>query len=237
MLDLIVVGAGLSGLQAAYSAQKKGLSVVVLEARNRVGGKVWSEPTALRNGMADLGAAWVNQYKQPRVATYLAMFGLETVEQRLGGTAIIQIASNERMEFPYGITPDVSSWFRTFGGHLLSAERYQFEPEEKENLAFIRDHIQAASLTASGPTVEEDSVTLDQYVRNLGALPKTVQMVNLWSRVMHGVESTQQSAAWFIDYCRRNHGLLAIRADDASGGNYQRLLAGECNLFTPLTCE
>ena len=70
-------------------------------------------------------------------------------------------------------------------------------------------------------------MSLDQYVRNLGAGPKTVHMVNLWVRVMHGLESTQESAAWFIDYCRRNKGLLAIRADDHTGGNYMRITTGK----------
>lgn len=91
----------------------------------------------------------------------------------------------------------------------------------------VRDHIQAESQKKIAPLAEDDSKSLDEYVRSLGGLPKTRQMVNLWSRVMHGVESTEQSAAWFVDYCRRNHGLLAIRADDASGGNYQRTHEGK----------
>lgn len=60
----------------------------------------------------------------------------------------------------------------------------------------------------------------------MGALPRIIQMVNLWSRVMHGLESTEQSAAWFIDYCRRNKGFLAIRADDSTGGQYLRFQDG-----------
>ena len=90
----------------------------------------------------------------------------------------------------------------------------------------IRDHIQAESLKPGLPSAEQDSVSLDQYVRKLGALPKTAKMVNLWAEVMHGIESTQESAAWFIDYCRRNKGLLAIRADDASGGQHMRFNDG-----------
>lgn len=107
----------------------------------------------------------------------------------------------------------------------------KFTPEEKQNLEFIRDHIEAESQTPGPPKAEDDKVTLDQYVRNLGATEKTGQMVNLWSRVMHGVESSEQSAAWFIDYCRRNMGLLAIRKDDKDGGNYQRLHAGKSRVF------
>lgn len=56
-------------------------------------------------------------------------------------------------------------------------------------------------------------------------------MVNLWAEVMHGLESTEESAAWFIDYCRRNKGLLAIRADDSTGGQYMRFKDGEPATF------
>jgi monoamine oxidase len=90
----------------------------------------------------------------------------------------------------------------------------------------VRDHIQAESLKPGPPKVVDDNISLDQYVRNLGALPATVKMVNIWAQVMHGLDSTEYSAAWFIDYCRRNHGLLAIRADDASGGQHLRFKDG-----------
>lgn len=207
MFDVVVVGAGLSGLQAAYSAQQAGLSVAVVEARSRVGGKVWSVPAASQRGTADLGAAWINDSLQKRIWSLVQRLGLHVVKQRLEGTAVMQGEDGERVEFPFGITPD-------------------FTPEEKKNLEMVRDHIQEKSLRKESPKVADDDVTLDQYVRNLGAGPKTVQMVNLWSRVMHGVESSQESAAWFIDYCRTNHGLLAIRADNHTGGNYMRIVEG-----------
>ncbi|KAH6658851.1 putative flavin-containing amine oxidase [Plectosphaerella plurivora] len=209
MLDIVVIGAGFSGLQAAYSAQKAGLSVAVVEARDRVGGKSHSIPLASSRGTADLGAAWVNQHLQPRVWSFIERLGLAVniVKQRLGRTAVLVTADDQRIEFPYGITPE-------------------FSQEEKDNLVKIRDHIQAKSLNTEAPGRKDDSVSLDQYVRDLGASPKTVAMINLWTRVMHGLESTEESAAFFIDYCRTNHGLLAIRADDETGGNYMRLTSG-----------
>lgn len=91
MFDVIVVGAGLSGLQAAYSAQQAGLSVVVVEARDRVGGKAWTVPLASGRGIADFGAAWVNDRRQKRVTALARQFGLETTKQRLRGNAVMQL--------------------------------------------------------------------------------------------------------------------------------------------------
>jgi monoamine oxidase len=56
--DVAVIGAGFSGLAAALEFEDAGLSVVVLEARDRVGGRVLS--VELENGeLAELGAEWI----------------------------------------------------------------------------------------------------------------------------------------------------------------------------------
>lgn len=107
MFDVLVIGAGLSGLQAAYSAQREGLSTVVLEARDRVGGKTWTVPLASGRGNVDLGAAWINDTMQPRIWAYVKKFGLTAVKQRIEGRAIMQESPDHRFEFPFGTTPEV----------------------------------------------------------------------------------------------------------------------------------
>ena len=59
MLDVIVIGAGLSGLVAARELEARGLAVRVLEARERIGGRVWLQRGALRGLDLDMGGAWV----------------------------------------------------------------------------------------------------------------------------------------------------------------------------------
>ena len=57
-MRVVVVGAGLAGLVAADELQRAGAEVVVLEARDRVGGRVWSR--RLGNGaVVEMGAEFI----------------------------------------------------------------------------------------------------------------------------------------------------------------------------------
>jgi monoamine oxidase len=82
-VDAIVVGAGVAGLTAARLLQQQGLRVVVLEARERVGGRVWTD----RSGglVTDLGASWIHGVTGSPVAAAAAAFGMPTVEFTVGG--------------------------------------------------------------------------------------------------------------------------------------------------------
>jgi choline dehydrogenase-like flavoprotein len=70
--DVVVVGGGVAGLTAAHTLRCAGLSVLVLEARKRLGGRVASivlspptvdksEAAAPRNAVVDLGASWIHK--------------------------------------------------------------------------------------------------------------------------------------------------------------------------------
>jgi monoamine oxidase len=62
--QVIVVGAGLAGLVAARRLVGEGLNVVVLEARDRVGGRVWSH--RFPNGeVVELGGEWISTTQTP----------------------------------------------------------------------------------------------------------------------------------------------------------------------------
>lgn len=55
---VIVIGAGIAGIAAAVDLQDAGLDVLVLEARNRIGGRIWTDR---RWGFPlDLGASWIH---------------------------------------------------------------------------------------------------------------------------------------------------------------------------------
>lgn len=56
---IVVIGAGLAGLAAARELQANGHEVVVVEARDRVGGRVWTS-TQWADAPLDFGASWIH---------------------------------------------------------------------------------------------------------------------------------------------------------------------------------
>jgi len=74
---VIIIGAGFSGLAAAYELKKAGVNVLVLEGRNRIGGRVFShKPLPGENLVIELGAEWVGASHE-RVIALSKEFGLE----------------------------------------------------------------------------------------------------------------------------------------------------------------
>src|SRR6187200_2272472 len=75
---VLVVGAGFAGLSAATELHDQGYDVRVLEARERVGGRVWS--ATLANGaIVELGAEWI-MADDHAVQETAARFELDLVE-------------------------------------------------------------------------------------------------------------------------------------------------------------
>src|SRR5512143_732869 len=57
--DVIVIGAGSAGLAAARTLMARGFAVQAIEARNRTGGRAWTD-TARYGVPVDLGCAWLH---------------------------------------------------------------------------------------------------------------------------------------------------------------------------------
>jgi monoamine oxidase len=77
--DCIVIGAGIAGLAAGDYLRTKGCRVTILEARERVGGRVWSRGDWKGTHPVDIGASWIHGISGNPMAERAQKEGIRTV--------------------------------------------------------------------------------------------------------------------------------------------------------------
>lgn len=88
MLDCVIVGAGFGGLTAATQLARRGLDVLVLEARDRIGGRV--ENVHFSTGeLVEQGGQWVFP-NHDRMLEMIAEAGVETMPAHPGKLTVVQ---------------------------------------------------------------------------------------------------------------------------------------------------
>lgn len=75
--DVLVIGAGMAGLMAARTLADAGLTVIVLEGRTRIGGRIWTN-TDLGVSL-DLGASWIHGVEGNPVTALARRYKIKTI--------------------------------------------------------------------------------------------------------------------------------------------------------------
>jgi monoamine oxidase len=75
--DVVIVGGGFAGVTAARELRQRGVRVVLLEARDRLGGRTWTRDTKLGREL-DMGGTWVH-WIQPHVWAEVTRYGLDLI--------------------------------------------------------------------------------------------------------------------------------------------------------------
>ncbi|MEA2522525.1 MAG: hypothetical protein QOI81_2171, partial [Actinomycetota bacterium] len=74
--DVVVIGAGFAGIAAARDLTEAGRSVVVLEARDRIGGRTWWREIPGTGVMAEYGGMFFSRASQPNLAREIDRYGV-----------------------------------------------------------------------------------------------------------------------------------------------------------------
>jgi len=206
--DVVVVGAGLAGLRAAGLLRESGSRVVVLEARDRVGGRTWS--TELAGAPVELGAQWVGP-GQPRMLALLDELGLATHPVAHDGRKVVTIGPRRRTHA--GTIPPLSP--TALGG--LQAALWGMDR--------LAAGIDPAAPWESARARALDGVTLEQWKRRRIPSAAGRAVFDAAIRVVFGAEASELSLLWVAHYVAGAGGMAPL-VEVQGGAQERRISAG-----------
>lgn len=133
---VVIIGAGLSGLYAAYLLKQKGIDSIILESRDRIGGRILTSQTTRRGESEyyDLGPSWFWPGMNRRIESLVKKFSLNAFTQHEEGNYLIDEAKGAPPKVIPGIYVNTPSSYRIEGGMyaLVNAVFEQLNPEQVE---------------------------------------------------------------------------------------------------------
>jgi monoamine oxidase len=202
--DVVVVGAGLAGLTAAHRLARAGRAVTVVEARDRVGGRVWNHDLG-HGHVSERGATFIGP-TQSRIAALMRELHVSSFPVYDRGQDVY-VAGDERLTYsdrgPFGTAPPDPA----IAGPLAS-------------LVLGIDQLSAGVPVAAPWTAPNasrlDGETLQSYLDAHGAPPRLQQLAAAALRAIFGAEAREVSMLFSLFF-------TAAAGDARQPGTFQRL--------------
>ena len=188
--DVIVVGAGAAGLKAAQELVRQGLSVVVLEAKDRVGGRL--KPNDVGGRKVDMGGQWVGAGHTVLFAE-AERLGIKPYTQYESGKTVLQLLGKVT-QFP-GNVPRMSP--------LALIELFRLQKRWDRDMITV-----PADTPWTAPKAKEwDGQTLETWIRKNVRTKAAREFARLVPRGAWCADASQVSYLWFLDALRSGTGL------------------------------
>jgi monoamine oxidase len=208
--DVVVVGAGFAGLTAARTLHRAGKSVVVLEARNRVGGRVKAGKIA---GLpVDVGGMWVGP-TQTRLLELIKEYGLHLIPELDKGKNILEV--NKRRFVADG---------QSLGWDKQTEAEYQHVLQEIDVLS---KQIPLASPWTMLRAEEYDTMSADEWFRTSTKNALIIETLRGLVRGIFTADAHQISFLFFLFYIRSGDNfdsLASLGGDSAQAWTVQETM-------------
>ncbi len=198
-VDVVVVGAGISGLVAARGLVKAGKSVLVVEARDRVGGRVLNH-TLDGGAVVEAGGAFVGP-TQNRILALAKELNVPTFKEYVEGKNVYVSKPLGKMEYTGTVPPDP----------LILADAAQLSVRIDE----MSKEVPVDAPWTAKKAAQWDSITVDQWIRQQSAVPKVRDVFLAYLQPSFGTDGLNTSLLFFLWY-------IATAGDENNPGTFER---------------
>jgi len=212
--DVVVVGAGISGLVAAREVAAKGRSVVVLEARDRVGGRILNHELA-GGSVIEAGGAFVGP-TQDHILGLCEELGIQTFKEYTAGSSVY-LSKGIRQTYQGTIPPDPLI--------LPDAGRLQLQLDE------MSKDVPVDAPWLAAKAAEWDSTSLHDWVAQNTVNPDTAKLLEVYLQPLLGADARDVSLLFMLWYLatagnERNPGTFERSSGTENGAQDSRIVGG-----------
>ena len=197
-VDVVVVGAGISGLMAARNLVKAGKDVLVVEANDRVGGRVLNH-TLTNGSVIESGGAFVGP-TQNHILALAQDLGVPTFKEYVAGKNVYA-AKGMKLQYTGTVPPDPLI--------LADAALLQLRLDEMSKQVPVD-----APWTAK-KAAQWDSITVEQWIKRNTVLPRVREVLLAYLQPSFGTDGTNMSLLFLLWY-------IATAGDETHPGNFTR---------------
>ncbi len=198
--NIIIIGAGLSGLYCAWQLQQKNQDVILLEARDRIGGRILSPE--YNKSHFDMGPAWVWPQLQPRLNQLMSQLNLNVFKQFTSGDMLYEKNPDETER--YNSQSSHSESYRIEGGSQSLVNALQNKlPESSIHLNTLVQKIHKDDLSIV--TLQNGKVVRYSANKIIFALPPRLiqQNITFNPALPEEINNTWKSIpTWMSGHCK-----------------------------------
>ncbi len=229
--DVVVLGAGFAGVTAARNLQETGQRVLILEARDRTGGRTWYREMPGADVCVEYGGMFFSRQTQPHLAAEIERYHVavsppsepEVIAWIRGDERQVGMAAIERIQAKLGES-DLMTALRTTAEAFESRDRTALAGLDVTSAAWIdalgadpdaADYLRAFLAAMGGTTIERSSVLpLLWDMTELGYTPADAY-VDMGELFTDGTKSLIDAIAEGLDV---RFGAVAVRLDHDDDG-------------------
>ncbi|OQV06317.1 hypothetical protein CLAIMM_10901 [Cladophialophora immunda] len=220
-VDVVVVGGGFSGVQAAWDLQKAGLSCVLLEAKNRIGGRSRSQQLQSGPGIVELGATWINKKTQPKAYATAKRLGLDIVDQYTEGDEVWQFQDGTIV--------------RASPGSPEAAQVIQFNMALCEAIDGGSQDIDIHKFNEFPTNLDVSMETWSESKGLSDDLSKAA--MKFFTSAVVGRDPAEIGMHYFLDYIKSGGGFISIATEGEDGAQSLKIKQGTSAIATGLADE